>query len=190
MQTAPQFLELMQKKSFLLRFLDRERGYLIADLDETANSQLEWPNFDADEADMIVFTLKSNRVANEYYKQHPNMDFTKDGMWRVRENRGVNSQGKLPEFAREQGYKYTTLRDIITLVQKRRVIEAEMKSPGLADALFFVSKKLKLLRFEEIGPFCTLLRDSPLLPVLLHAAVKISKLSNDHAYLVRLSESR
>ncbi|OKL58278.1 hypothetical protein UA08_06756 [Talaromyces atroroseus] len=157
------FLRLVTDQVSLLKFLDHDRSYLIAEMTTVSFNQVSWPDQDADATDLFVFMLKSQQESDKYYKQYPNADVSKDDLWHIRDNRGVNSQGKLREYAEKH----------VSVNQKRRVIEAVLGIHGLAKALFPVIKQLKQLKYDQIEPFCTLLSNTALGLSESYAAVRL-----------------
>ncbi|EED11624.1 hypothetical protein TSTA_108130 [Talaromyces stipitatus ATCC 10500] len=172
----------LEKNQHSLHFLDRDRAYLIAEVNPTLANQVWWPQRNADSADMFLFMLKSQWITDKYYEEYPNSDFTE--LWEVRENRGVNSQGGLRKYADKHGMDYNRLRDIVQVTQKARAIEAEMETPGLSKSMYFAFKRLRAVRFEQIGPFCVLFRTSESFEKLKHYAPKALALWNDYAAII------
>ncbi|KUL81991.1 hypothetical protein ZTR_09826 [Talaromyces verruculosus] len=153
---AHKLLNFLERNRNSLRLLDRDRAYLIAEVDQESVNQLTWPDRDADESDMFLFMLEAQWKSDEYHDRHPDSNFAKKELWRIRENLGINSQGKLKEYAKERSMDYNRLRDMVQVTQKAGAIEAELEIPGLAKALFPAYKRLKDLKETEIEPFCRL----------------------------------
>ncbi|OKL60320.1 hypothetical protein UA08_04452 [Talaromyces atroroseus] len=157
---AHKFLVFVERNRHSLHLLDRDRAYLIAQLDQMSANQLSWPKSAADVSDMFVFMLQAQWISAQYHGRHPDSDFADKELWRIRENRGVNSQGKLREYAKERNMDYNRLRDTVQVNQKAGAIEAELGVPGLGKTLYSAFKRLRDLKQNEIESFCRLFRAS------------------------------
>ncbi|EED13537.1 hypothetical protein TSTA_097930 [Talaromyces stipitatus ATCC 10500] len=73
---ARSFLDFVEKNQHSLHFLDRDRAYLITEVDPTLANQVSWPQRNADVADMFLFMLKSHWISGRYYEEYPDSDFT------------------------------------------------------------------------------------------------------------------
>jgi hypothetical protein len=181
------FFHMIEKRLHTLDFLNRERGYVLANASITAADRLAYlsPKRVPTVEETLLFMLESHERTREYFAEFQEADFTDPDMWRIRLNRGVSSQGKLTAFTRKYGLPYVTIRGAVTITQKELIIEKELGVPGLSINFCSVRKRLADLSLSEIDNLCNLIRRSSLLPRFKDNSRMGLRLREDYAFLVR-----
>ncbi|KAH8695681.1 hypothetical protein BGW36DRAFT_383112 [Talaromyces proteolyticus] len=184
---AHSFLKLIEKRISLLEaFLERDRARTIAEMvTKTENRRLflslkSSSNMEAS----LVYTLESHEVTSQYLAEFVDIDWTRPDRWRILKNRGFNSQGKLPEFAKKYGFDLPILRSVITVTMKEKIIENELQIPALTGAFLPIRERLKEINFEQLDILCHLLRCSPRLPHFKRYSLKMVIMRENYKILI------